>query len=102
MIFDVKPAIDQTMQELDDLSQYQSLSEDLATHLRQFLVDCRDDHQTLSPMFGAPGDARRMATNRTSMTIDMSDMTSLSTATTNMAFREKKELAKYQDILLPP
>ena len=59
MIYEVKPSIERTVSELLDQSTYESIEDDITTHLRRFVMTDSVDNPgkpVLSPVFKAPGD----------------------------------------------
>ena len=94
MIYDVKPAVGKTLEELRDQTTLESLNNDLTTHLGRFIVsDPPDGAKVLTSSFKSPGDALRNVDNRHESAIIMSYLQHLSTENTEKALSEKKVVA---------
>lgn len=96
MIFEVRPAVERTMEELEDFKKCNSVLEDITTHLRRFIVTEEPEgsgNMILKLVFKAPGDGLKKVDNRNDMAVDMSYMTRMSKQSADRAHVAKKEMA---------
>ena len=95
MIYQVKPAVEMTLMELDEVNSFDTVDDDLTTHLwRFYLKDDEVDSTKLNVKMKAPGDGRKKKEeNRKSTMLDMSYLTHLNNASITQAFAVKKRVA---------
>ena len=96
MIYEVKPSVKRTIEELDDFSNCASMNDDITTHLRQFhfvVNDSASSENVLVPVFKSPGDGKRQLQNRRETVVDMSYLNHLDNESIQQAFAKKKDVA---------
>ena len=95
MAHEVKPAIDLTVMELEELVENCGTDNDLTTNLRRFMFseDDKTGEKTLLPDFRSPGDNLKNVLNRKDVMVDMSNMTFLNSDSQHTAFSLKKSIA---------
>lgn len=98
MIYEVKPSIEKTIEELDNLITCESINDDITTHFRRFhftqnnLMDnSTSNENVLAPFFNSPGDKKRKLANRRETTVDMSYLKHLNNQSIEQAITTKKE-----------
>ena len=93
MIYEVKSSIERTLSELQDLTTYESVADDVTTYLRRFVVQDSPDGKVLKPVFKSPGDGRKKVDNRQGTIVDMSFLQHLDAQSSQQAVLAKKAMA---------
>ena len=101
MIFEVKSTVNETMLELEDFAAFDSLEDDLTSHVRRFYMNDHEENTgEFNVKFYAPGDGRRKEKNRHYTCIDILPLINVSSATAHRIFQAKISLAsKIKDML---
>ena len=91
MIYEVRPTINESIMELEEMIECVDIENDLATYMRQYYFNEENDNFIVK--MKAPGDGRRKEKNREGTDIDMSYMKKLSTETITNAITTKASVA---------